>query len=85
MRTKEDLFASDDEPELWNCKECKNHNINVKKQCCKCGKNKYNKNKEEKEEIKEKLKEWHWKCYFCNYTNKYLKFDQCYGCKKYTQ
>ncbi len=38
-----------------------------------------------KEKPKDKLKEWHWKCYLCNYTNKYLKLDQCNGCKKYTK
>jgi hypothetical protein len=41
MRTKEDLFESDEEPELWNCKKCNNQNIDVKKNCSKCKKNKY--------------------------------------------
>jgi hypothetical protein len=35
--------------------------------------------------MKEKNKEYNWKCYFCNYTNKYLKNHQCDGCKKFTK
>ncbi len=42
LRKNEDLFESDDEPDLWTCKKCNNHNIDVNKNCSKCEKNKYN-------------------------------------------
>jgi hypothetical protein len=84
-RKIEDLLVSDDEPDLWTCKKCNNHNIDLKKNCSKCGKNKFNQDSEENLLLKEKLKEWHWKCYVCKYTNKYSKSDQCYGCKKFTK
>jgi hypothetical protein len=35
--------------------------------------------------MKEKRKEYNWMCYLCKYTNKYLKNDQCDGCKKHTR
>jgi hypothetical protein len=84
--TNEDLFESDDEPiELWSCYQCKKHNIDVKKPCCKCKRNKYRQEEQIKVEINEKNKEYNWKCYFCNYINKNLKNHQCYGCKKLTR
>ena len=52
--------------------EC-NHNIDVKKDCSKCHRNKYSQEEQIKLEIKEKNKEYNWKCYYCKYTNKYLK------------
>jgi hypothetical protein len=49
IRTNEDLFDTDDEPELWTCKKCNNHNIDVKMKCSKCNRNKDTHNEEEKE------------------------------------
>ena len=40
--TNEDLFGSDDEPsDLWSCKNCNNHNIDIFRVCIKCNRNKY--------------------------------------------
>lgn len=56
QRTKKDLFDSDDESlEFWSCKKCKNHNIDINKNCSKCNRNKYLHDSQEKKEIKEKL------------------------------
>lgn len=42
MRKEADLFESDTEPsELWSCKICKNHNIDIDKNCSKCDRNKF--------------------------------------------
>jgi hypothetical protein len=41
MRTIWDLFESKDVPEVWTCKKCNNHNIDVRKNCSKCENNKY--------------------------------------------
>jgi hypothetical protein len=60
IRKKEDLFTSDEEIELWSCNKCDNHNIDVKKNCRKCNRNKYIHNQVEKKEINEKLKIWYW-------------------------
>jgi hypothetical protein len=54
MRSSEDLFFSDDEPQLWTCKKCSNHNIDIKRNCCKCEKNKYNQDNDEAQKAKEK-------------------------------
>ncbi len=78
LRKKEDLFGSDDEPsEMWKCKKCDNHNIDVKKACSKCNTNKFNLEQQIKEEIIDMKREYNWICYFCSYTNKYLKNEQC--------
>jgi hypothetical protein len=51
MRTNEDLLESDDELELWACKKCNNYNIDVKNECRKCNRNKYNQESKQKEEF----------------------------------
>ncbi len=85
-RTTNDLFESDDELlEIWNCLKCKNHNIDIKKNCSKCNRNKNYHDMQEQQETKQKLKEWHWKCYLCKHENRYLKNDKCEGCFSYSQ
>jgi hypothetical protein len=54
LRKNEDLFTGEDDPDLWTCKNCNNHNIDLKKNCSKCGKNKINQEFEEVQKAKEK-------------------------------